>query len=229
MTDSDDAETPARSGGDGAARYWPGAFSRPRLEDARRIILTGEEGATTEERWATETPWFAAEIAQTLSPGPQDVVVDFGCGVGRLAKPLIEATGCVVIGVDISAEMRAHAVDHVASDRFAAITPGVFAAMVAQGVRIDAAFSVWALQHCLDAIDVVETIRAALSPGGRFYIANSRMRLIPTDRGWRDDGLDLAALLDARFRFLEDRPVPEGVAVETVRNHAFYRLYERPP
>ena len=54
---------------------------------------------------------------QALAPNSDMVVLDYGCGVGRLAKAMIEAKGCAVIGLDISARMRTLAQDYVASDR----------------------------------------------------------------------------------------------------------------
>ena len=61
--------------------------------------------------------------------GPNDVVLDYGCGIGRMAKELILRHNCRVIGVDISPNMRALSVQYVNSDNFFACPPamlGVF-------------------------------------------------------------------------------------------------------
>ncbi len=84
-----------------ALTYNPEIFSVPKLSQAKNIILTAES-STTEERWKTETPMLSALIAAQNQIGPDTVVLDYGCGIGRMAKELITRHGCRVIGVDIS-------------------------------------------------------------------------------------------------------------------------------
>jgi cyclopropane fatty-acyl-phospholipid synthase-like methyltransferase len=57
------------------------------------------------------------------------VVLDYGCGIGRLAKAMIDASGCSVVGLDTSPEMRKLADDYVGSDRFIAVSPSQFDAL----------------------------------------------------------------------------------------------------
>ena len=70
-----------------------------------RIILTPEDGMSSVHRWKTETPYLMSLIEKHIVNGA--TVLDYGCGIGRLAKPLIEKHSCDVIGVDISPNMRA--------------------------------------------------------------------------------------------------------------------------
>jgi 2-polyprenyl-3-methyl-5-hydroxy-6-metoxy-1,4-benzoquinol methylase len=100
--------------------YNPTVFDQVDLDSARRIILT-PEGSTTDLRWATETPVVRSLIERTVNPTAQMLILDFGCGVGRIAKELIARRGCSVIGVDISGTMRALATDYVASDNSAPV------------------------------------------------------------------------------------------------------------
>jgi SAM-dependent methyltransferase len=95
--------------------YNAGIFDVADLDGARRIILTPEGGQTTDQRWNCETPYLTGLIADNLKLTAGSVVVDYGCGVGRLAKELISRHGCRVIGVDISANMRALADRYVGS------------------------------------------------------------------------------------------------------------------
>jgi hypothetical protein len=39
--------------------YRPDVFDVNDIAQAKRVILTAEEGSTTEERWQTETPYVA--------------------------------------------------------------------------------------------------------------------------------------------------------------------------
>ncbi|UYN94976.1 MAG: class I SAM-dependent methyltransferase [Enhydrobacter sp.] len=111
------------------------------MEYARQIILTAE-GSTTDERWTTETPYVADLIGGAVDVRRDTLPIDYGCGIDRLARELIGRHGCQVLGVDISARMRALAVDYVQSDRFFTCAPEMLDALVARGLRADAAISI---------------------------------------------------------------------------------------
>ncbi len=145
--------------------YNPGIFAVSGVPEAMQIILT-PDGASTAERWTNETPYIAELVGQSLALGADSVLLDYGCGVGRLAEALIARYGCRVVGVDISASMRALSVSYVGSDRFFACAPEMLDALSARGMAVDAAISVWVLQHCLRPAEDIARIRRALKPGG---------------------------------------------------------------
>ncbi len=122
--------------------------------------------------------------------------------------------------------MRVLANSYVDSERFLATSPEGLAAMAHHGLRVDHAYTVWVLQHCLRPAEDIALLYACLRPGGRCYVTNGHTRCVPTDKGWVNDGADVAKLLASRFEMLEDRPFPEGVTTEHLRRHAFCRLYE---
>jgi hypothetical protein len=64
-------------------------FDRATLRDAMSVILTAQD-STTEHRWATETPYLTDLISRTARLSADSLVLDYGCGVGRMAKALIE-------------------------------------------------------------------------------------------------------------------------------------------
>src|SRR6516162_8311140 len=102
--------------------YDPSIFTAVEtLDDAVRIIVTPEAGLTSKYRWDTETPYLLNLIDDYLSI--RSIVLDYGCGVGRLAKPIIDKHGCEVIGVDISPNMRALAESLVNDYRFMTLPP----------------------------------------------------------------------------------------------------------
>src|SRR6266478_5491073 len=103
--------------------YLPQVFDVLNMQSAREVILTHEGAASAEERWVTETPYVADLIEKSLRITPETVLIDYGCGIGRLAKELITRHRCRVIGIDISINMRALAIDYVRSDRFFACSP----------------------------------------------------------------------------------------------------------
>jgi len=179
------------------ATYNPAVFDVANLQDAQRIILTPEAGLTTDERWQTETPYLAALIAENLQLAEGSVVIDYGCGVGRLAKELISRSGCRVVGVDISANMRALAEAYVGSERFSVCAPEELDRR-GDGFA-DAAIAVWVLQHCPSVDQDVARIRRAVKTDGWLLVVNENHRCLPTNKGWMSDGLDLPQILLSRF------------------------------
>jgi SAM-dependent methyltransferase len=110
-------------------------------------------------------------------------MLDYGCGIGRMAKAMIDAFGCCVIGIDISPSMRAQAGDYVCSDRFIAASPGQLDLMVAAGLRSHAAIAVWVFQHCFATGDDIARIRRGLVTDGMTFVLNMPTRAIPVARG----------------------------------------------
>ncbi|HVJ74958.1 MAG TPA: methyltransferase domain-containing protein, partial [Casimicrobiaceae bacterium] len=83
------------------ARYRPEVFDVPDEAAARAIILTPEGGTPTETRWERETPYLARLAVAELQIVAGMRVIDYGCGIGRLARELIAKTHCNVVGVDV--------------------------------------------------------------------------------------------------------------------------------
>jgi len=189
--------------------YYPGIFDAETLSQAKEIILTTEgPGADTETRWARETPYVLELLRCQIPVTSSSLVVDYGCGIGRIAKAMIDATGCFVIGVDISARMRQLASDYVGSDRFCAMAPEQFDKLVEMGLRVDAAIAVWVLQHCLAPAEDVDRICRSLVDAGHCFVLNMPKRAVPalvqdadgkTRFVWASDRKDVRALLCARL------------------------------
>lgn len=200
--------------------YRPQVFEVQNLDQAKQIILT-PQGSTTEERWQVETPVLAQQLARELAIAAGDFVLDYGCGVGRLAKAVIERCDCAVLGADISLSMIQLAPRYVCSHRFAVGHPELLDTLVARGLRFDSAYSVWVIQHCADPETDLRRIRDSLKPGGVFHIVNTRLRCVPTDQGWVNDGIDVIALLRSLFREVEVADVPASLAPADLRDKIF--------
>src|SRR6266404_326612 len=122
--------------------YRPQVFEVQSIEQAKAIILT-PGGSSTDERWERETPVLAEQLTRELGIDPTHFVLDYGCGIGRLAKALIEMhPGCAVLGADISISMIQLAPGYVRSQRFCAFHPTLLDMLIAQGVCFDSAYSV---------------------------------------------------------------------------------------
>lgn len=190
--------------------YSPAIFNVGDVESAKRIILTTEGGLTTDERWRVETPYLLSLIERTMDLGEDSVVLDYGCGIGRMSKALIERFGCRVVGVDISVSMRALAAAYVSSDKFAAVAPD----MLTHFKYFDAALAIWVLQHCYDVEADIARISKSLNLGGRLFVVNDRRRIVPTrEAGWVNDGKDVLEVL-SDDGFSGDGPQPlEAAAI----------------
>ena len=94
--------------------YNPKVFDVSNIQDAKNIILTPEAGMKTDERWEKETKYLSLDISEFFKDFNKDkIIIDYGCGIGRLSKELIEKFDCKVLGVDISSSMRELAVNYV--------------------------------------------------------------------------------------------------------------------
>lgn len=177
--------------------YNPAVFNVGDIQHAKSIILTKEGARSTEERWRTETPYLMSLIDQHLGISSDSVVLDYGCGIGRMSKALIEKYGCRVVGVDISPSMRALAAAYVSSDKFFSCAPE----MLSLGIKFDEAIAVWVLQHCYQVEDDITRIYKSLNPGSGFFVVNDHNRLVPTkiNGGWINDGKDVKEILAKSF------------------------------
>ncbi len=178
--------------------YNPGVFNVNSISTAMSIILTPQD-RTTEERWRTETPYVADLIGKHLQLSQDSLVLDYGCGIGRLAKELIARHGCRVVGVDISPSMRALGPMYVESDRFCACPPAMLDGLVERGLLFDAAITIWVLQHCQKPGVDIARIKRALRPRGSLFVLNNIYRVVPTQIGWVDDKVDVRSELGREF------------------------------
>lgn len=200
------------------ATYHPDVFNAADLASARVIILTPDGVNTTDDRWKKETPYLL-ELMAPLNITEESIVLDYGCGVGRLSKAFIEKFNCLVVGVDISANMRALARDYVASPRFRTFEPGDLPRV---GIKFDAAIAVWVLQHCLAPATDIEIIAKSLKPNAPFFVVNEVMRFVPAKEApWIDDGKDIAELIGAEFAIKERGPLDLAVVPAAI-NGAYW-------
>jgi SAM-dependent methyltransferase len=207
--------------------YHPEIFDVPNIDHARQIILTGE-GSTTDDRWVSETPWVADEISSAMTITPDTMIIDYGCGIGRMAKELIQRYGCRVIGVDISDNMRALAIDYVRSSRFMSCAPEMLDALVERGLVADAAISIWVLQHCLKPAEDIDRIHRALKPGADFFLLNNVYRAVPTrEKAWVNDGLDIKAMVGERFAMQREGIPPLEKTPKDLVGIIFWAAYRK--
>jgi len=208
--------------------YNPAVFNVNDIPQAMSIIMT-PEGSTTADRWEKETPYLADLIAEHLNITPDSLLLDYGCGIGRMSHELIKRHNCRIVGVDISPSMRALSVIYTRTNRFMSCSHEMLEGLVARGLRFDAALPIWVLQHCAAPAQDIALIKAALKPGGDLFAVNGNVRSIPTvELGWVNDGLDIRAMLAAEFELIRDgRPAREQTT-DIIAEGTFWAAYRRP-
>ena len=209
---------------DAAARapaYRPEVFTVPDTDQAKAIILTPEGGLTTEQRWETETPYLCSTIGAALGLDSHSLLLDYGCGIGRVSKALIEQFGCEVIGVDISQSMRQLAPGYVGQPSFSAVSPETFGKMADRGLRVDCAIAIWVLQHCPAVAADIALIKSSLKKNGLLFVLNNTVPAIPTDRGWVNTGVNIRQLLESEFTVEGYSRLPATATAPLVSEHSF--------
>ena len=80
--------------------YYKDMFKVQDLEQAKNIILTEEQqGGDYRQRWERETEYMKTLFAGGLGDLSGKTVLDFGCGIGRLSKALLEQYDCLVLNL----------------------------------------------------------------------------------------------------------------------------------
>lgn len=148
-------------------------FQSRTFAEGQYSVVGDCNGYTMQQRWDEETPVFARAIARHM-PADCATALDYGCGVGRIAKELLELRDDVdILGVDASEFQLAHASKYVANPRFRPMLPHHL------NRRVDFAYSIYVLQH-VPAIDLRETIQRLhyyLREGGTLAYCSSDARM----------------------------------------------------
>lgn len=207
------------------ATYDRGIYDIGNLEEAKGVILGPEPHESVDQRWERETPYLVNLIREHLSLVSSSWLLDYGCGVGRLSRELIQQTSCKAVGIDTSANMRALAANYVDSPNFMAAEPmmiGFFGPC-----RFDAAIAVWVLQHCLSPQESIAQIYYALKENALLFVLDDH-RLVPTDCGFVNDGIRVSALLQSRFKLVREITLDPILGADLhLRSHcAVYRKAE---
>ncbi|MET8053999.1 methyltransferase domain-containing protein [Streptosporangium sp. NPDC005286] len=155
-------------------------------------------GPDDDTGFAAASERLTAIMIEKLRVGPDDTVLDLGCGTGKPAVQLARATGARVVGVSVSAEevelasalARSEGVADLVRFEFADATDLPFAPG-----SFDAVLALESVVHIPDRINVLQQIARVLRPGGRLALTDSI-----TGRGAEGDEeaeLAMAEVLDA--------------------------------
>jgi 2-polyprenyl-3-methyl-5-hydroxy-6-metoxy-1,4-benzoquinol methylase len=184
--------------------YIKEVFDVTTLDHAKHVVLTSDPNDPN--KFERETNFLVEVIAKNIQLTETTKVLDFGCGMGRVSKPLVDNFNCNVVGVDISPSMLNFA-------RLYVRKPDKFTATHTYDVTesIDVAISILVLQHTENPRKEIENIINVLKPGGYLVILNERIRYVPSDvtphNGqdyivWNDDKFDIFGEISTRLKLV---------------------------
>ena len=179
--------------------YFSRVFDVVTFEQAKNIVLTPDPKDT--EKFVKETNFLVEEIAKLNLITDSSTVLDFGCGMGRVSKKLIEEFNCKVYGTDISDSMLTFAKLNVANLK-------KFYPQKTYDIpsSIDVCLCILVLQHVENPQAEIDRIISVLKPNGYLILVNELKRFVPAgaDRNgfviWDDDGYDIIGQISSRLK-----------------------------
>jgi len=180
------------------------SFNIKDFREGQDMTVGAINGIPTDVRWAEETEIFSELISEKISDlglvNQEAVeVLDFGCGVGRMVKPLLNNhSNLRIMGVDQAMEMLTFAEDYIHSERFKAQLLSNF--MFVEKT-FDFAICIYCLQHVRrDLLRPVVEKLVSIAP--RLLIVNSVSRMALPD--FRNDDVNVLSLLKEYYTRFEN-------------------------
>lgn len=173
--------------------YLKEAFYPNNLEHAKNICITPNTNNPKKFEKETfaiiklledyELAWFSSDVA------------DFGCGMGRVSKAIIDRFGSLITGFDISEPMLHYASEYILSKKFTPLLYTENTNIDNFQEKFDLILSLFVLQHSEHPIKDIDFMYRILKSNGKLVVINENKRLIPLKVDaenfveWKDDGI----------------------------------------
>lgn len=184
--------------------YYKEVFEPKSMENAMSTCLTPDDNDPN--KFENETKFLVNFLKDQQLINPSTKVLDFGCGVGRVTKGLIQEFGCQVVGFDISENMLKYATEYVNDPRFIPVKYDKKMS-TADKPKFDLIIASLVLQHSEHPQHDIDVMKVLLNDGGRLVIINEEVRFVPTGVSngyvvWEDDKIDILQEVSKSFQLV---------------------------
>jgi len=180
--------------------YITQAFDVFSLEQAKNVVLCPDP--KNPNKFQHETDFVVDWLKKNTKISSDSVVLDYGCGMGRIAKSLISRVGCRVIGLDISYSMLMYAMVYMSDIDVSKFTP---TKKYQSPESVDLVLAVLSLQHVKDPQAEIDNIVNVLKPNGQCVLVNGYTRFVPKGIDsdnfviWEDDGFNVLDYCESKM------------------------------
>jgi 2-polyprenyl-3-methyl-5-hydroxy-6-metoxy-1,4-benzoquinol methylase len=177
-------------------------FDTTDLEIAKNICLSKD--IRYPNKFEEETKFLIDFIRDKAIINNKTKVADFGCGIGRISKGIIETFKCNVIGFDISSHMLLLAQQYLEyNNRFK--IQKYKKDYKWDKHKFDVFIVSFVLQHSEHPKEDIDFIYNNLKDNGILILINEKERLVPVDikdgyAVWHDDNINIIDLISKRFK-----------------------------
>lgn len=198
-------------------KYVKEIFDPLTIQHAKDIVLTSD--SNNPDKFEQETKSLVNVLENENIINENSVVLDFGCGMGRVSKELIDRFNCNVMGVDISERMKIFAMLYVSNpNRFKTVE-------YIEPNSVDVCISAFVLQHTENPKEEIRKIVEGLKPNSIFILLNENIRFVPSDIDyngyviWKDDKFDVFNEVEKYCTKIKSIPYPPNTSL----NINFYK------
>jgi len=182
--------------------YIKQVFDPTDLEMAKNICLSKD--IRYPNKFEEETQFLIDFLKNKKLLNSKTYFGDFGCGMGRVSKEIINNFNCNIVGFDISAHMLLLAHQYLEhNDKFK--TQKYKKNYKWNERQFDIFLASFVLQHSEHPKEDIDFIYNNLKDNGIFILVNENERLVPVDiengyAVWYDDKINITDLVSNKFK-----------------------------